>query len=137
MEYFIGSVVTIVLIGCLMFFTRKLPQTSSISIKTSQSYLFSLIGKNIMIQDIVKSSPTQATKYLETLYVKVLVIKDKAYWIKDNVFYVADVVDNEINKESTKEVDTMSMDKVQLEEVMLIIDKLKEDSYNDNWNPGQ
>lgn len=85
---------------------------------------------------INKSNPTQASKYLEKIFIKIVIVKDKAYWIKDNVFYVADMVDDDVDKTTAKEVDIMSMDKVQLEEAMFIIDKLKEDSH-DSWDSGK
>lgn len=130
MEYFIGSVTTIVLIGTLLFVVRKLPAQESITIRTSQSYLFSLIGRDLLMESINRSSPTQSSKYLEKIFVKIVIVKNKAYWIKDNVFYVADMIDNDVDKATAKEVDIMSMNKVQLEEAMFIIDKLKEDSYD-------
>lgn len=137
MEYFIGSVTTIILIGALAFVVRRLPMQESISISTSQSYLFSLIGREALLKSVAKPKPTQSTKFLEKIFVKIIVVKNKAYWIKDNVFYVADMVDNDVDKATAKEVDIMSMDKVQLEEAMFIIDKLKEDSYNDSWDSGK
>lgn len=130
MEYFIGSVTTIILIGALAFVVRKIPGQEPISIRTSQSYLFSLVGRDLILESIRKSSPTQSSKYLEKIFIKIIIVKDKAYWIKDNVFYVADIVDDDVDKTTAKEVDIMSMDKVQLEEAMFIIDKLKEDSYD-------
>lgn len=133
MEYFIGSVTTIVLIGALAFFVRRLPVQERISINTSQSYLFSLIGKDVLLESIIRSKPTQASKYREKIFIKIIIVKGKAYWIKDNVFYVADMVDEDVDKTTAKEVDIMSMDKVQLEEAMFIIDKLKEDSH-DSWD---
>lgn len=136
MEYFIGSVTTIVLIGALAFLVRRVPSQERISINTSQSYLFSLIGKDLLMNSINKSNPTQASKYLEKIFIKIIIVKDKAYWIKDNVFYVADMVDDDVDKTTAKEVDIMSMDKVQLEEAMFIIDKLKEDSH-DSWDSGK
>jgi hypothetical protein len=137
MEYFIGSITTIILLSVLLFFTRRIPAQESISIQTSQSYLFELIGRDIMVHDINKSKPTQSSKYLERIFIKIIIVKNKAYWIKDNVFYVADMIDNDVDKSTAKEVDIMSMNKVQLEEAMFIIDKLKEDSYNDSWDSGQ
>jgi hypothetical protein len=136
MEYFIGSIITIVLMIALSYFSRKLPLQESFTIQTSQSYLFSLIGHEIMMTDINKSKPSQASKYLEKIFIKILIVNGKAYWIKDNVFYVAEMVDQEVDKSTAKEVDIMAMDRVQLKEAMFIIDKLKEDSYNDNWNAG-
>lgn len=127
MEYFIGSVVAIGLIILLNIFTKRLPTDERITIQTSQSYLFSLLGSELALKSLVKAKPTQASKYLEKVFIKILIVKGKAYWIKDNVFYVADVDGDDIDKANAKEVDIMSMDKIQLEEAMFIIDKLKED----------
>lgn len=136
MEYFIGSITTIILIGVLAFVARRMPINEKISISTSQSYLFSLIGKDLIINDINRSRPTQASKYLDQIFIKIIIVNDKAYWIKDNVFYVADTNGTDVDKATAKEVDIMSMDKVQLKEAMFIIDKLKEDSH-DSWDSGK
>jgi len=39
---------------------------------------------------------------------------------------VADIVDGQVDKSNSQEVDTMSMDKVQLDEMMFIVEKLRE-----------
>jgi hypothetical protein len=67
---------------------------------------------------------------------KIMIVKDRAYWIKDNTFYVATVVDGQVNKETAKEVDTMAMSKVELDEMMFIVEKLREDN-NDSRGPGK
>lgn len=136
MEYFIGSVVAIGLIILLNIFTKRLPTDERITIQTSQSYLFSLMGNSLALKNMVKPKPTQASKHLEKMFVRILIVNGKAYWIKDNVFYVADVEGEDIDKANAKKVDIMSMDKVQLEEAMFIIDKLKEDSH-DSWDSGK
>lgn len=136
MEYLIGSIVAIALIILLNIFTKRLPTDERITIQTSQSYLFSLMGNSLALKNMVKPKPTQASKHLEKMFVRILIVNGKAYWIKDNVFYVADVEGEDIDKANAKEVDIMSMDKVQLEEAMFIIDKLKEDSH-DSWDSGK
>jgi hypothetical protein len=136
MEYFIGSVITIVLMIALSYFSRKLPLQESFTVQTSQSYLFSLTGYQAVMDYVDKPKASQASKHMEQMFTRIIIINGKAYWIKDNVFYVADMVDKEVDKSTAKEVDIMAMDKVQLKEAMFIIDKLKEDSYNDNWNAG-
>jgi len=73
---------------------------------------------------------------LKNSYMKVMVVKNKAYWIKDNTFYVTDVVEGEVVKENAKQVDTMAMDKVELKEIMFIVEKLREDD-DDNWSSGK
>jgi hypothetical protein len=68
---------------------------------------------------------SQLTKHYNKMFLKVVVQGTKAYWIKDNVFYVADVnEDGQVDKENAKQVDTMSMDKVELSNMMEIVEKL-------------
>jgi len=59
-----------------------------------------------------------------------------AYWIKDNTVYSADILDGIIQEDSTKKVDIMSMDKVQLDEMIYIIDMLTEGASNENGSSG-
>jgi hypothetical protein len=48
------------------------------------------------------------------------------YWIVNNTFYVADIVDGNVEENTTRLVDTMTMDKVQLDKIMFIVEKLRE-----------
>ena len=62
---------------------------------------------------------------------------NQAYWIKDSIFYMADMSnDGGVDKDTTRRVDTMTMDKVQLKKMMFIIEKLTEGLENDSWNSG-
>jgi hypothetical protein len=58
--------------------------------------------------------------------VRAIAVEDQIYWIADNAFYTANIVDGDIEENSTRLVDTMAMDKVQLEKMMFIVDKLRE-----------
>jgi hypothetical protein len=58
--------------------------------------------------------------------IKVIIFDNDAYWIKDNIFYKAPLVDQLIDKESAEKVDTIHMDKVQLDKMLFIMDKLRE-----------
>ena len=134
MEYFIGSVVTILLITGLLYAVRRIPQERVSVIPTSQSRTFELVGR-YLVGDVEPVKLTQAIKHEQSMMIKVFVMKSKAYWIKDNKVFTADIIDNEINSDEGVEVDMMSMTPVQLKEMLFIIDQLKEE--NDNWNPGK
>jgi hypothetical protein len=56
----------------------------------------------------------------------VAIFDDKAYWVCENVFYEAEIVNNEINRESSKPVDTMSMSPYDVNKMLFILDHLKE-----------
>ena len=62
---------------------------------------------------------------------------NQAYWIKDNVFYTADMAMNgNVDKDTTRTVDTMTMNKVQLDKMMFIIDRLREEAFDDRGGTG-
>lgn len=59
-------------------------------------------------------------------YLKVAIVEDKAYWVVNNVFYEADVVDEEILKEDAKPVDAFDMDFKQVTKMMTILDNIQD-----------
>ena len=68
---------------------------------------------------------------------RVMFLEDKAYWIKDNAFFTANVFDGIIDEESTSRVDIMGMDDVQLKEMSFIVDKLTEGIDDENRYSGK
>lgn len=86
-------------------------------------------GKNIKVK-------TQSRKYHDKMNVKVIVVDDNAYWIKDNVFYTAPMSNEHIDSDLVHQVDTMTMNKVQLEQMLFIMDKLREGIEDDSRGSG-
>lgn len=89
----------------------------------------SVINFNNRIDKILeepKLPKTQSTDYVSKHSVKAIVVDDSMYWIANNAFYVADIVDGNVEENTTRLVDTMTMDKVQLDKMMFIVDKLRE-----------
>jgi len=138
-DFLIGAIVTIIAYSVSQRIIRKtLPKDEGIStINYSQSHIYDLMRPFLEFADVVSlDAPTQSINYLKNAYMKVMVVNSKAYWIKNNTFYVADVVEGEVKKETTKEVDTMAMDKVELNEMLFIVEKLREES-DDNRSSGK
>jgi len=75
---------------------------------------------------------TQSAKHQEDSTTKVIVVDDEAYWIKNNTFYKAPLVNQKIDKDSAEKVDTTNMDKVQLDKMLFIVDKLTEGTSDDS-----
>ena len=140
MEYFIGSVATII---AYVVFNRALRRESADSmgipvVRYSQSHIYSLLRPYLdYAPEPSKQLKTQSIDYYKKIYVKILVSNNKAYWIKNNVFYSAEFKEGVVDKDTTKEVDTMSMTKPELDQMMFIVEKLQEGSNDDNWNPGK
>jgi hypothetical protein len=59
-----------------------------------------------------------------------------AYWIANNALQVAKIIDGIVQEDSAKKVDMMGMDKVELEEMIFIVEKLTEGKSNDRWSSG-
>jgi hypothetical protein len=126
MEYVIGSIVTLFIIYFVNRFIKREIDTQGIaSISYSQSHIHNLINPFLPDNsELVMLRPTQATKHMEETQLRVIIVEDKAYWIKDNDFFVADLINGSVDRESARLVDTMSMSKVELEKIIFIVEKL-------------
>lgn len=79
---------------------------------------------------------TQSKIHYDKTNVKVIILDNNAYWIKDNIFYRAPIDGQSIDKESAEQVDTIHMDKVQLDKMLFIMDKLREGINDDSRGSG-
>jgi len=128
MEYFVGAAITMMAYIITNRFAKKqAPDEDVFSINYSQSHIYELMKPYIdMVGPMEEPSKTQSWNYLKNVYMKIMIVENKAYWIKDNRFMVAEVVDGQVDKTNSEEVDTMSMDKVELDEMLFIVEKLRE-----------
>jgi hypothetical protein len=58
--------------------------------------------------------------------INVAIMDDKAYWIHNNTFYVADIVNDEVDKTTSRPVNTMEMSLYEINKMMFIVDHLNE-----------
>jgi hypothetical protein len=83
-------------------------------------YFFSLNEKE-------KAKPlSQFHKRLEEGMLKVIVVGNEAYWVVDNVFYVADAFENQVDPETARPVNVENMSKPDMEKMLFILDSLKD-----------
>lgn len=138
MEYILGFVVGL---SIFYFFMNKNIEANHFhnfaKIKYSQSHILSIIkDAKIYEPPKPKKKNTQSKEHYKKTNIKVIIIDDSAYWIKDNLFYTAKMIDGIVDKNTTSTVDIMSMDKVELEKMMFIIDKLREEEDYDSRSSG-
>ncbi len=130
LEFVFGFILAIVSSYVVLHFVNKISSENkmkTLRISMTQSNKYAMLAKHLLIPTNDKEKKDrQSSKLLNKIQVRVIITKDKAYWIQDNKFLVADLSDDGIDQESTKEVDVMSMDKVQLDEIMFIVEKLTE-----------
>lgn len=79
---------------------------------------------------------SQSRIHYDKTNIKVIILDNNAYWIKDNIFYKAPLINELIDKDSAEQVDTIHMDKVQLDKMLFIMDKLREGMTDDSRSAG-
>lgn len=139
MKYYVGFVFAFLLINIVSKLQNKyniFNDFKKVNKNTQSHKLFirSALGKINSVE--TKKLETQAQKHEKKTRIKVIIMDDQAYWVKDNVFYTADMTDGDVNKNTTRIVDTMTMSKVQLDKMVFIMDRLREGTLNDSGSTG-
>lgn len=141
MDYLIGSLLTIIVVYFIVksMASTITSSTSTFKIRYSQSHMHSLVRPLLPpLKEIKKINikPKQSSKHIDKTHIRVIIVEKSAYWTKDNVLYTAAIVDGEIDKSMTKVVDTMGMDKVELDKMLFIVDQLRNGGTNDSSSSG-
>jgi hypothetical protein len=139
LEYLLGSLATLIAVIVANRVLRdRLKKETKTTVRYSQSHIYSLLSPVLDYVPVMRPfKEAQSYKYLESLYIKVMIVGNEAYWIKDNALYTASLFEGEVDKSTTQKVDTMAMDKVQLEKTMFIVERLREDERNDSGSSGK
>lgn len=135
MEFIFGSLITLITILVASNAVRKnIKNTKRFIPSVSQSVTHEMVKDYIPYP--VKPFESQATKHLKSLSTKIMFTLTDAYWIKNNTFYTAKHENGNILRETEKIVDTYSMDKVELDKMIFIVEMLTKGENNDSSNPG-
>ena len=138
MEYFLGSVITMV----AMFVATKLISSEKNVIKEnpfrySQSHIHEIISPLVPnLREYKKIISRQSRNQEEKTNIKVVIFDNKAYFVRDAKFYCAEMHGTEIDGANATLVDTMGMDKVQLDKMLFIMDQLRDGKKNDSGDSG-
>lgn len=91
----------------------------------SQSYIYNKtkVFHSQPAAEVEKQS--QSRQFLSENTINVVIFDNRAYWIKDNAFFSADVIDGNIAKDNVQEIQTDSMSKDDMDKMLLILDKLR------------
>jgi hypothetical protein len=127
-----GLTLTILLLLCLYVIASKPKDSAQI---VSQSMLLHRFNSSKKYSRKI-TNKTQSKMHHDKTNVKVIILDNDAYWIKDNIFYKAPLDGQSIDKESAEQVDTIHMDKVQLDKMLFIMDKLREGISDDSRGSG-
>jgi len=138
MEYFLGSAITIL---SLFIFNKMLKNivndkivvpvfTQSSKVELLKNYLISVITKQ-------PEKETQSRNDLKKNSMKAFFLGKDVYWIEGGFLFTAKINNNEIEESTKKIVDTHSIDKVELDKISFIVDKLTEGNEDDSRNSGK
>jgi len=138
MEYFLGSVITL---ASLFVFNQMLKKLTSKEIGVpifSQTAKVELL-KNYLISVITKKpeKETQSRNHLKKNSMKAFFLGKDVYWIENGFLFTAKINNKEIDESTKKKVDTHSIDKVELDKISFIVDKLTEGNKDDSGNSGK
>jgi hypothetical protein len=130
MEFLLGTITTTLVLFIFIVFliNKRNKRESFFLIRYSQSHIHRILSPLLpQVDQISKISNknNQSSKHLKNTNVRVLIVEGKAYWTKNNVFYVSSIVDGDIDKDNAQVVDTMGMNKVELDKMLFIIDQLR------------
>ena len=129
---------TLVLLSSIIIIRVKRRKKYFAKIIYTQSDIHKIV-KNFLPKDLfeVPNLISQARKHVRKNTVKVLIIEDKAYWVHDNMFYVADTDEGLVDPETVRPVDTNNMSKRDIDKMLFILDSLRNGNSDDSsgaWN---
>ena len=116
--------------------SAKIISTPTKKVSYSQAYIDNLVSEKMFEEFLPKpKKKTQSSEHNHQSEVRVIIIENEAYWIVEQTLYVAQLVDGIVDNNTTKKVDTMTMNTVQLEKTEFIVQKLTEGKGNDSGYP--
>ena len=136
-EYFLGFLVAVVMLVLLRILVPKTIKDNPINkIRYSQTHIHE-ITKYYLPDSLFLpiKKPRQSSNHEKSINLRVLFFEKEAYWIKENALFIAEQEDGIVKEDTAKRVDTMGMNRVQLEKVMYIVDILNEGNQNDSGYP--
>jgi hypothetical protein len=127
MQYFIASGLTLVVSWAILVIIKKRNNKKYLSLSYRQSDMHEILKYFFSLNVQEKDKPlSQFQKRLDKSMLKVIVAEDQAYWVLDNVFYVADALDNQVDPETARPVNVENMSRLEMEKMLFILDSLKD-----------
>ena len=138
MEYILGSVIT--LIGFFVFnkmtkrlIANKIPVpsfTQSDKVQLIKDYLINVISPE-------PEQKTQSKEHEKKNSIRAFFWADNVYWIENGFLVTAKLDNGRVDETTKKRVDTYTLDKVELDKITFIVDKLTEGNKDDSGNSGK
>jgi len=102
-----------------------------------QSDLHKIMKKFFSYQsEEIKKSPTQLEKFRDKDKINILVMGEEAYWVSDNMFFIAKAENGQVLLETAEQVDIDNMSKKDINRMLFILDNLQGRDANDSGSTG-
>jgi len=127
MEYLLVIGLTLLAYWSIIKISNKKRISFLKKIKYRQSNIYEMIKDVIPKQRFEKPKfITQSQRHIQKNMLKVVIEKNKAYWILDNVFYTANAINGRVDEETIKPLDIENMPVRELDKMLSILDDLKQ-----------
>lgn len=125
METFLFGVLTSLTLVAIISISRKRIRMKRVAFR--QSVLHYIISNVAPQTPSFKSrKETQSSKHSMIGKMKFIQAPDnKAYWVENNIFYTADIVNGEFDPSNGKPIDAFNTPKNKLKELLFILDNLR------------
>lgn len=129
MDFLIGTIVAFV---GMFFFRKAVVEKTGKRVKAvihRQSTVFELTRDVMFVDQSLYSDKkdSQSYNFEKKSMTRIVFIEDTAWWIEDGKLMTAGLTeDGEVDINSKKGVDTFTMDKVELDKTIFIVEKLTE-----------
>ena len=138
MEYFLGSFITLISLFIFNKMLKKITKdkigipvfTQTEKVELLKNYLVSVIARK-------PEQKTQSRNHLKKNSMRAFFLGKDVYWIENGFLFTAKITNNEIDESTKKIVDTHSLDKVELDKISFIVDKLTEGNKDDSGSSGK
>ena len=122
----IQTLINLTLVAVLAIINSRKKRIFLRKVGVTQSQLYAM-ARSILPSNksIMKARPTQSKNFVEKGITRFVATPDKAYWVKDNIFYQAEVIDGEVSPTNAVPINTDGLSKIELEELLFILDSLK------------
>jgi hypothetical protein len=120
----------------LVYFLNKLKKDNVKNIMYSQSDLHRIIKHYLNKSEYKKDKKTQMNSRKDE-QTKIIIIDEEAYWVVDNIFYRASVINGLPDIPNAVPVDIYNMPKKELDKMLFILDNLSRGNDNDSSSSGQ
>ena len=136
MEYLIALLLTMIA-SLAIIKTIKIKENNYYNrLSYRQSDMHNLL-KHLASSNLYKNKKqSQSSIRNDQQAIKVITVEDKAYWVVDNVFYVADMGEDMPDMSTAQPIDTSNMSKSDIDKMLFILDNLDRGKKDERGSTG-